>query len=438
MRIRTSLAMVAVLAFCSLAVTAAPIDRAAQAAAAAKVLGISPAVPAGLGANIHFTDPRPGEMEMFAGSGMTWVRMDFTWGSTERKKGEYDFSRYDRLQAALDKHNIRALYILDYGNRLYDNEGQGPVRGHVLPPTSEEGRSAMARWAAAAVTHFRGRKILWEMWNEPNIVNFWKPKPDVQAYVKLARAVGAAIREAAPGELYIGPATSRIDMAFLEECFKGGLLEDWHAVSVHPYRQSPPETAAAEYARLREMIDRYAPTGKHVPILSGEWGYSAAWKKSDQDKQGKYMPRQWLVNLWCSVPLSIWYDWHDDGRDPHEAEHHFGLVGFEYRKGQDPVYAPKPAYEAARTLIATLNGFAFSARLDAGADDNYLMRFEKAGQARFAAWTTADKGREVTLKLPAGGYRLIGHTGKPAGTVKADAGGAKVTLSDAVVYIVPE
>ncbi len=421
----------------SLAAAADALDRAAQAAAAQKILGISPVVPAGLGANIHFTDPRPGEMETFAASGMTWVRMDFTWGGTERKKGEYDFSRYDRLQAALDKHNIRALYILDYGNRLYDNES-GPTRGHVLPPTSDEGRAAMARWAAAAAAHFKGRKILWEMWNEPNIVNFWKPKPDAQAYVKLARAVGAAIRKAAPGEAYIGPATSRIDMAFLEECFKGGLLEDWDAVSVHPYRQSPPETAAAEYARLREMIDRYAPKGKHVPILSGEWGYSAAWKKYDEARQGRYMPRQWLVNLWCSVPLSIWYDWHDDGRDPHEAEHHFGLVSHEYRKGQDPVYAPKDAYEAARTMIATLKGFAFAARLDAGADDNYLMRFEKGGQARFAAWTTADKGREVTLKLPAGRYRLVGHTGKPAGTLTADAGQARLTLSDAVVYIVPE
>ena len=162
------------------------------------------------------------------------------------------------------------------------------------------------------------------------------------------------------------------------------------------------------------------------------------WKKFDEARQGRYMSRQWLVNLWCSVPLSIWYDWHDDGRDPHEAEHHFGLVSHEYRKGQDPVYAPKDAYEAARTMIATMKGFAFAARLDAAADDNYLMRFEKGGQARFAAWTTADKGREVTLKLPAGRYRLIGHTGKPAGTLTADAGGARLALSDAVVYIVPE
>ena len=36
------------------------------------------AVPEGLGVNIHFTDPRPGEMEMLAAAGFRWVRMDFS------------------------------------------------------------------------------------------------------------------------------------------------------------------------------------------------------------------------------------------------------------------------------------------------------------------------------------------------------------------------
>ncbi len=64
-------------------------------------------VPDGLGVNIHFTDPRPGEMEMLAAAGCRWVRMDFAWGGTEREKGKYQFSAYDRLLAAQEKHEIR-------------------------------------------------------------------------------------------------------------------------------------------------------------------------------------------------------------------------------------------------------------------------------------------------------------------------------------------
>ena len=82
----------------------------------------------------------------------------------------------------------------------------------------------------------------------------------------------------------------------------------------------PPITPACE------LIDQYAPKGKQIPILSAEWGYSAAWKDFDETKQGKMLPRQWLVNLANDVPLSIWYDWHDDGTDPKEPEHHFGTV----------------------------------------------------------------------------------------------------------------
>src|SRR6185295_8981306 len=36
-------------------------------------------IPDCLGVNIHFTDPRPGEMKMLADAGFRWVRMDFHW-----------------------------------------------------------------------------------------------------------------------------------------------------------------------------------------------------------------------------------------------------------------------------------------------------------------------------------------------------------------------
>src|SRR6266542_3823452 len=78
-------------------------------------------IPGALGVNIHFTDPKPGEMKMLADAGFRWVRMDFTWGGTEREKGKYNFSAYDRLLQALAPSAIRAVFILDYSNRLYDN-----------------------------------------------------------------------------------------------------------------------------------------------------------------------------------------------------------------------------------------------------------------------------------------------------------------------------
>jgi hypothetical protein len=344
------------------------------------------ALPDGLGVNIHFTDPRPGEMEMLAAAGFKWVRMDFGWDATERRKGEYDFSAYDRLMSALDRHHIRPIFILDYSNRFYDDDQS---------PHTDEGRAAFAKWAAAASTHFKGRGVVWEMYNEPNI-QFWHPKPNVRDYAKLALAVGKALREATPQETYIGPACSTMDFKFLEACFKAGCLEYWSAVSVHPYRQKNPETVAADYQKLRELIAKYAPAGKQVPIVSGEWGYSSGWKNFDEDKRGKYLSRELLINVASGIPISIWYDWHDDGTNPREPEHHFGTVHYDYRQGQNPVYEPKPAYEAMQALSKSLTGYTFEKRLAVGDTKDWVLLFHGPGGARVVGWTTREP-HEVTI-----------------------------------------
>jgi hypothetical protein len=53
------------------------------------------------------------------------------------------------------------------------------------------------------------------------------------------------------------------------------------------------------------------------------------------------------------VVLSIWYDWRDDGDNPQEGEHRFGLVRRRYYEGREPVFDPKPAYRAAQALFAS-------------------------------------------------------------------------------------
>lgn len=352
-------------------------------------------LPDGLGVNIHFTEPRRGEMEMLAAAGFRWVRMDFAWGGTERRKGEYDFSAYDGLTAALDKHHIRPIFILDYSNRFYDDDQS---------PHTDEGRAAFAKWAAAAAVHFQGRGVVWEMYNEPNI-QFWRPRPDVHEYAQLALAVGKALRQAAPRETYIGPACSTMDYKFLEACFQSGCLEYWSAVSVHPYRQKNPETVAADYQKLRDLITRYAPAGKQLPIISGEWGYSSARKKFDEEKQGKYLARELLTNVASGIPLSVWYDWHDDGTNPTDGEHHFGTVRFEYRPGHDPVYEPKPAYLAMKTLAQSLAGCRFERRIDAGDDKDWVLLFQGPGGPRVVAWTTAE-AHDIRIPGPIGKVKL--------------------------------
>ncbi|MGQ9525911.1 MAG: cellulase family glycosylhydrolase [Armatimonadota bacterium] len=357
------------------------------------VVGTTAAAPSGLpdqvvplpfGVNIHFTDPKPGEMEQLAAGGFRFVRMDFVWEAVERQKGLYDFSAYDRLLSALDKHGIRALFIFDYSNKLY--EADRSVR-------TPEGRRAFAAFAEAAAKRYAGRGVLWEIWNEPNLEIFWRPQPAVDDYAALVIETAKAIRKADPKATVLAPASSGFPWEFLEGIFRRGVLEVIDAVSVHPYRAQAPETALAEYARLRELIAKYAPSGKRIPIVSGEWGYSLVHHGGipfSAERQAQYLVRQWLVNMLNGVLLSIWYDWHDDGPDPKETEHNFGTVTFDYK--------PKPSYIAAQTLTSQLSGYRLRKRLDVGSDADYVLVFTKGRDVKLAVWTTSDPH---TVRIPA-------------------------------------
>jgi len=344
-----------------------------------------PAVPDGLGVNIHFTGAPARDLDLLQAGGFRFIRMDFPWAGVEKEKGKYDFAPYDALTAGLEQRGMRALYILDYGNPLY--EAGNSVQ-------TEAGRQAFARFAAAAAEHFRGRGIVWELWNEPNIKPFWTPEPDVNQYMALAKVVFPAIRAADPQAICIGPGTSGLPREFLGECFRQGLLDLVDAVSVHPYRNQPPETAARDILALRALIGRYAPARADVPIISGEWGYSSVWDKYDPARQGRYLSREFLTNLSLGIPLSIWYDWHDDGPDPKESEHHFGTVTLDYQ--------PKPAYLAMQELVRNLGGLRFVRRLQSAAED-YLLLFSDGRRHVLATWTLLG-GSHETEAVP--GMRL--------------------------------
>lgn len=390
---------------------------------------LNPSIPESMGVNIHFTNPRPGEMRELAAAGFRWVRMDFNWAEIEREKGHYDFSAYDQLMAALKPYHIRPIFILDYGNKFYDDG---------LSPYDEAGRQAFANWVTASVEHFQGQGIVWEMYNEPN-GEFWSPKESAPDYVKLALKVGETMRETAPGETYIGPAGAVVDLWFLAYCFQSGLLNYWSAVSIHPYRQRIPETVIQPYAAVDWLIHKYEPQGKGVPVIAGEWGYPSTpnWFNMSDEGQAKMLAREFLVNISEQVPISIWYDWHDDGTDPKDSNLHYGVVHNAYRPGQNMVYAPKPAYFAAQTLAHFFSGYRFRKRLAVGGADDFALLFTQGDNARLAVWTTSATPHAILIPGARGKFRVIGFEGTPAGVLRAHRSSLKITLSSSPQYLAP-
>ncbi len=343
----------------------------------------------GLGVNIHTTAPSPEEAALIRSTGFRTVRMDLHWHDTETRPGHYDWTPYDRLVAALRRQGIRPLLILNYGHPGYDNG---------LAPASPQARTAFARWAAAAAERYKGQGVLWEIYNEPNLAHFWKPKPDASAYVALARETAAAIRAAAPGETIIGPASSGVDLEFLEACFRLGLLDSLDAVTVHPYRHHEPESVLADYRRLRALIARYAKD-RDIPVLCGEWGYSAAWSGYDERRQALMLTRLLLVNTAARIPLTVLYDWRNDGPSASDPEHNFGVIGLDG--------APKASWHAVSMLASELDGYEFHLRLETGRPDEFVLLFKSHAGLKLAAWTTSPRERRVALPVSPGAFRTV-------------------------------
>jgi hypothetical protein len=319
----------------------------------------APNAPSGWGVNIHFTDPQLGEMERFKEAGYRFARMDIEWDSVEKTPGHYDFAAYDRLVEHLARVDARPLFILDYGNDLYQKDA----------PRSPEARAAFARFAGAAVRHFRGKNVVWEIWNEPNLGKFWPPAPDAEEYAALALETAKAVRAADPDAILVAPGSSQFPLEFFETVFSKGLLSYLDAVSVHPYRGQAPETAAADYTRLRGLIARYAPAGKkQLPIIASEWGYSTSENGIPEERQAQYLTRMWLANLASGVNLSIFYDWRDD-----DDAHRFGTVRRDL--------APKPSFVAAQKLLQSLNGYAFRHRLKGENKHDWKLLFQKGNSS---------------------------------------------------------
>jgi hypothetical protein len=373
-----------------------------------------PILPAGVGVNIHFVTGQEKDLDLIAGAGFKFIRMDFGWEAIETSKGQYNWANYDELLANLEKRGLRAILILDYSHHLYEDSvtSPHPITGQahktISSPQHPESIAAFARWAAASAKHFQGRHVLWEIWNEPN-GDFWSPKPNAQQYTTLALATCKAIRETEPQATIIGPASSGFPWEFLETFLKSGVLEYLDAVSVHPYRnpKNPPETAASDYQKLRTLIERYAPPSRKdpIPILSGEWGYSTHNHGVSLETQGAFAARQQLVNLLNGVPLSIWYDWKNDGPDANENEHNFGTVLSDLQ--------PKPAYVAIKTLTRELSGYRLARRIALPGDKDYvLLCTNPAAGQKLAAWTLGEPhavSLEISLK---GGTKPTAVSGK--------------------------
>lgn len=381
-------------------------------------------IPNGFGVSVHFTGD-PVDINLISDAGFKIVRMDLFWETVEKKPGIYDFKDqgYDRLTKGLIKEGIRPYYILDYSNKLYEKN-----RSIV----TKKGQEAFVRYVSEATSRYKNNGIIWEIWNEPNI-SFWEPKPNYDEYSTLVKMVSKVIKKNDPSGIVVAPALAGLNgesLKWLEEIFKRGTLDYIDAISVHPYRDNSPETVANGYQSLRVLIAKY--TTKEIPIVSGEWGYTTAKDWHGQTISGKqqaeYLVRMFMINTLYDIPISIWYGWKNDGTDPYNSEHNFGIV-------QNNIRIPKEAYMAVNNLTYTLSGYSFTRRIDVGDPNDYVMKFTNGkGNTVIVLWTVGDV-QQITLPDKSIKGQILSIYGEPKGILNEENKGL-IEISNSPKYII--
>jgi hypothetical protein len=188
------------------------------------------------------------ELREIKAAGGSFVRTDFSMSTVQPTSSQsFNWGDLDTRVAAASAQGLQVLGILDYSPQWNAHPGcivGSPNQCAPADPT------AFANYAAAAAAHFP-QVTYWEIWNEPNLNQFWSPSPSPTDYVIMLNRAYAAIKAVAPNDVVIAGALSRASditgvqiapTTFVTSMYANGARFD--ILSLHPYTYPfSPDTA---------------------------------------------------------------------------------------------------------------------------------------------------------------------------------------------------
>lgn len=312
--------------------------------------------PLAVGAHVHATwssydaDTRAEVFDRLADAGATWVRIDIGWASLENAcagcRQEWHVQRVGEILDEAAAHGLSVLGVL-WRTPSWANDGDV-----LAPPDDPDDYARAARWIAET---YAGRVAAWEVWNEPNLDDFWHGSVD--AYVDLLKAAAPAIRAGDPDARVVLGGPSKNDTRWLQAVYERGAAGSFDVLATHPYMtpaDAPPETpdggddiGTLEHVEaVRDLMVRHGDGA--LPIWFTEFGWSAhatepdapAWRRGvSEQQQADYLVRalDMIEQRWPYVTTVFWYGARDQqSGDPHLDG--YGLLRHDL--------TPKPAYDA--------------------------------------------------------------------------------------------
>ncbi len=342
-------------------------------------------------------------------AGFTWIRDELYWQVIEKTPGRFSYPpQYDAYLKQAVKLGIAPLVVLDYSNAAaYPKQfGSQPL------PLTPDTRALFARYVDDVVKRYGRLVSHWEVWNEPSFDQF-----GYDGYAALLKATYTAIKARDPASTVLACGGGGIGGGAGADCpielIKAGGLEYQDGFSVHPYMS--PNTPEYGYAARGGPIDTVSiPTtwpflqsvaarnpkrnGDTLQVWITEYGWPVSPKTPGQDEAnqaGKLVRSYLLSRRVNAVHALFWYDMMDDGTDPNNIEHNFGLLHHDM--------SPKPAFVAARVLAGTVGARPWRDALVDGQEIK-AYRYGSGADTVTVGWTVGDAPAVASIRLPPGRY----------------------------------
>ena len=343
-----------------------------------------------MGVSTHFgqswsTDLVP----LIAKTGAEGARDEAYWQSVETTPGQYSYPANDNAyMQAWQNNQLDPLMVADYGNPNYDG-GSAPY--------DAAGQTAFANYANALVTQYPQIHNL-AVWNEWDVNATGTANKTPASYLALLQATYAKVKANHPGVSIVGG--SDVDVTQLSWfdtfCSLGG-LKYLDVVSIHPYNYlNAPEGLGSVIDQVRALIRKYdGGVDKPIWITEDGWTTGTNAVSVDEPTQAEYLARAQYVAMAHGVQRFYVYDFMNDGTDPTNTEHNFGLL--HNTADTNGAYTPKPSYVGYAVAAHELAGATYIGRENPGNNLNDEVFADAAGTPLRVVWLGSGANTTVTV-----------------------------------------
>ncbi|MGB7731403.1 MAG: glycosyl hydrolase [Candidatus Acidiferrum sp.] len=240
----------------------------------------------------------------------TWRLWDsqVKWPDLEPSRGRWQFGTLDKYVAIAEQHKTEILLPLattpQWASSLPSVKSGWQAPGLTAPPADMEDWRAYVKQVA---TRYKGRIHAYEIWNEPNLKQFWIGSTD--ELVAMTKDAYYIIKSVDPDALVVSPAaTTGAGISWLADFLSkgGGRYVDVIGYHCYVFPQAP-EAVLPLIGKVKQLMKDNGIGEK--PIWDTEIGWAEPKPFPSEELGAGYLARAFILNWSAGVQRAYWYMW---------------------------------------------------------------------------------------------------------------------------------